>query len=662
MINSQQKILKLNYVYPVSILLISFSTYLIRILGPEPYKNLQNNLVSIEGLTVIEKRDQYIFFSWLFISFILFALTILKFQFRIKFKLSNQLVFLLFLAAISLTLLSTLWPYDLHKVLTGISLWSGVDPLALITGFILSWFLFRYISIYSLKFNNLINILLYLLLFIYILPNLIQIPKYLDDQNHFNFLVNDLIVVSLGKTVLYDYFPVYTNLLGIPLAPLLQLSPTHPIQISVYYLIFLQGLIILISFLMLRQSILKRLLPLSFIISVVPLFAAGDIGRSAISYFPIFPIRIIIPVICIFLALKLILAKDIKKFTFIFIGFCLGLNIFNNIEFGLTSSFAIVLATGLVLYKTKFFYRFLIESMLGVVSFLLLFYLVFLTLGKPLDFSKLFVFIQLTLSGFYAVPMDAMGIHIIIVSLFVTGSVVSANILINSTFTRSLILKRNYLLFIFSFWSIISLPYFIGRSFPSTIIGGFAFQSGIIFSLLIPTLFNLNRLLKFNTIHKFKLTIFGFMGLSIILSLLFAINNPKDKITKIFDYNSESSDYLKLKSDIRYYLNDSQDKSLIDLFQNKSISQILPLSGALESQLNFPSELITNHPWHLEVTPLYTSLQCEYSMKSNYKYVLTTLPLMNSLFSNKNCLGVFDFKKATMLSEIDTKFVIVPKY
>jgi hypothetical protein len=135
-----------------------------------------------------------------------------------------------------------------------------------------------------------------------------------------------------------------------------------------------------------------------------------------------------------------------------------------------------------------------------------------------------------------------------------------------------------------------------------------------------------------------------------------------EKLTEQFkEFRAESSDLYSLRLQLEFFLEDSNDKTLSDLFKSNSISQILPLSEALESQIGFPSELVTNHPWHLEVTPLYTTLQCQYSKESKLKYVLTNPRIIDSLALNPDCSSVFDFKNVKSLTEIETNLVILGK-
>ena len=651
----------LNLIYPLTLISVSISTYLIRKYGPEPFIDYSNILVNTKDLALVENRDQYILFSWLFILLIFAFLLLWKYRsFEKKFN-STIIVYLIVFVALFLTLLSDLWTEDLHEKMTGISLWSGISPMHLGIGGVFGVILLLSFSSYRPLVSRLINFLLISICILYILPNLIQFPKYLDDQNHFNFVANDLIANSIGKTVLFDYFPVYTNLLGIPLAPILNFSPSHPVQMVVYYLVLLQLIIFFISFLLIKATAPKRLIPLSFLVLILPFFATGDIGRSPTSHFTVLPLRIVIPLICVYLSLQILFSKHISRYGLFSLGVLLGINIFNNLEFGLTSSLSIFIAALILLRKTLQLKTFIVAVLGGTATTFISIYSFFELIDKPLKYEEIFLFIKLTLSGYYAIPMDAFGIHLIIVALFITGCIISANQLLRTTFNNSKILKRNYLLFVISVWSIMMLPYFVGRSFPSTIIAGFAFHYALIVTLILPTLFGVFKITRSHVSSLLVNTVFGFLGLTTILSLLFNINDPRLKFEQFKDFKAESSDLYSLRLQLEFFLEDSNDKTLSDLVKSNSISQILPLSAALESQIGFPSELVTNHPWHLEVTPLYTSLQCEYSKNSKFKYVLTHPRIVDSLALNPDCSSVFDFKNVKSLTEMETNLVILGK-
>jgi hypothetical protein len=273
----------------------------------------------------------------------------------------------------------------------------------------------------------------------------------------------------------------------------------------------------------------------------------------------------------------------------------------------------------------------------------------------------MFIFMRLTLSGYYAIAMDFMGIHLIIVSLFISGFAIGTYFLIKYRNINSIQSRRYFLLTLLSIWGLGSLPYFSGRSLPSTLIGGLAFHYSFVFALLVPLLFTSFKLLKSNLLSKLPLVVASLLSLSVVFSGLFTINDPRLKFSQFKDFKSESWDYYSQKAQVLFYLNDSKDKTVKNLLNDNSLSQILLISNAYTSQLGLPSELITNHPWHLEVTPAFSSLQCQFPGINKYKYVLTTQNVNDTLLKNDDCLTVYDFDKTIKLTEIESNLVIMVK-
>jgi hypothetical protein len=151
------------------------------------------------------------------------------------------------------------------------------------------------------------------------------------------------------------------------------------------------------------------------------------------------------------------------------------------------------------------------------------------------------------------------------------------------------------------------------------------------------------------------------LSLSIVFSGLFTVNDPRVKFGQFKDFKAESWDYYSQKAQVLFYLNDSKDQTVKNLQAEKSLSQILLISNAYTSQLGLPSELITNHPWHLEVTSAFSSLQCQFPGINKYKYVLTTQNVNDTLLKNADCLTVYDFDKTIKLTEIESNLVIMVK-
>jgi hypothetical protein len=652
----------IELVYPITLILVTLATFLIRNFGPIPYIDPNNTWVSNQNLALKETRDSYILISWWLISLI--ALFILMRAPLIKVQKNVILAGGIIIQVLGMILiyLSSTWSLDSNNDETVSILWTGIQPKFIIYSAIFLIITFYLFNNRRFKLFSFLIRLLFLSIFIFMILNIIQFPLHLDDQNHFNFVANDLLTVSADKAVLHNYFPVYSNLLSYLLNPLISYYPNFPIQITVYFLIILQVSIVLMSYKLLKSVIPKSLFLISFVFFLIPLFATTDTGKSPLSYFPIHPLRIFLPLACFF-AIFYVISKgnSPKKLSLFLVGILMGLTIINNLEFGATASLSILITLVIFYGINKKLYNVLWPILTGITLFVTLFFLLNILVKTQVNLSSMFIFVRLTLSGYYAIAMDFMGIHLIIVSLFISGFVLGTFLLIKHRGINSLQRRRYFLLTLLSTWGLGSLPYFSGRSLPSTIIGGLAFHYAFVFALLIPLLFTSFKFLKSNQLTRLPLVLSSLLSLSIVFSGLFTVNNPLVKLGQVKDYKVESWDYFSQKAQVLFYLNDSKDKTVRNLQTDKSLSQILLLSNAYSIQLGLPSELITNHPWHLEVTPAYSSLQCQFPGINKYKYVLTTQNVNDILLKNADCLTVYDFDKTIKLTEIESNLVVMVK-
>jgi hypothetical protein len=288
----------IGFVYPLTLILVTLSTFLIRTFGPIPYIYPNNTWVSNPDFALEEPRDSFILLSWWLISLIILLIFL---KVRIE-KVQKNIILVsgvtVQFIGIVLIYISSTWSLDSRNISDGLALWTGVKP-----NFILHSAIFLIITFYlflnrqKLFFELLIK-LVFLSIFVYMIINVIQFPLYLDDQNHFNFVGNDLLIGVAGKTALHNYFPVYSNLLSYLLNPVVNYFPNFPVQITVYFLIFLQILVILMSYKLLKLVIPRSLFLISFVFFLIPLFATSATGKSPLSYFPIHPLRIFLPLVC----------------------------------------------------------------------------------------------------------------------------------------------------------------------------------------------------------------------------------------------------------------------------------------------------------------------------------------------------------------------------
>ena len=221
--------------------------------------------------------------------------------------------------------------------------------------------------------------------------------------------------------------------------------------------------------------------------------------------------------------------------------------------------------------------------------------------------------------------------------------------------------KIGFSLFVIGFWSLICLPYFTGRSFPSTALGGFAIHYSLLFSLLaVLILTNLKQNLHLSKINFASSSLFQIFALSIFISLIMNLNNPINKFRDLKTYNQTSANFSQTLNNLNGLLSDPNSDLKI-LVKNNQISQALMLSAAIELKTGLKSELITNHPYHIEVSKLYSNLQCVYFDKSDQAFLLVSESTFAALKNDSSCKKSLDFENVQFLVFEESKFVIISK-
>ena len=172
----------------------------------------------------------------------------------------------------------------------------------------------------------------------------------------------------------------------------------------------------------------------------------------------------------------------------IFLGLFSGITALNNIDFGVPAAIAVFLAISISSLSSR---KFVVTSFAFAVGFIAptLMYSIFLKLnGTSLDASAFLFYAQIFgIDGFFLVPMEGFGLHVLTVSLFVSATVIGLIILLNS---RQSPLSIGYMqglaLFLAGSWSLLTLPYFSGRSLVPTLFGGYAVQTALVAVCFLP--------------------------------------------------------------------------------------------------------------------------------------------------------------------------------
>ena len=330
------------------------------------------------------------------------------------------------------------------------------------------------------------------------ISSLIQIPTYLRDSLHFGYIQEEVLSATTGRYPLVNFLPQYTSFGAYPLLIIKNIIHINPTLFVTAYLVFFQLLatLIVISIPVIANG--KRILPLALFLSTSLTFSIHYDLTGPSTYFQSFPIRIIFPSLGI---LSLFISTCFKEFfknnyfrilALISIGFISTISIFMNIEFGIPFLLSVLI---LLLVKEVYFNRvkqaliFILSVLISIIFFR---YSIYSIAGDYPNFSQGLFFIKwFGIEGYFSTPIPPLGPHIPGIALFVFSIIISLYIMKDINYSEK---NENFklcissTLFLTSLWSLLCLPYYLGRSYSSTFFGTYSFNIVLLISILLPLL------------------------------------------------------------------------------------------------------------------------------------------------------------------------------
>lgn len=320
-------------------------------------------------------------------------------------------------------------------------------------------------------------------------PLLIQFPDNLADLTHARVAFEDLFAVAAGAVPLNDFFPQYGLLLGYPVAAIISVFPASAFGIATAWMVILQAITLGVAIATVTWIGGRRVLGAAFIIVPSLVFAAGPPGLAPFSYFPVNPMRTVLPVVAIAVAAVVLGMRRPTKGAvgYPIIGAIAGIAALNNPDFGIPAVIAVVGATALVAGSGRWWRAALLAAG-GVVAPFIAWTIATWIAGSPPDWSGYLLFQRLFgTNGYLNAPMPAVGWQTGTVVLFMSAFVIGV-LLIRRTRGQagSRLARQGALLTLVGGWSLLTLPYYAGRSMSPTLIGGYALQIGWTTACLIP--------------------------------------------------------------------------------------------------------------------------------------------------------------------------------
>jgi hypothetical protein len=347
-------------------------------------------------------------------------------------------------------------------------LFIGVVCVFLITSKLLPMVTYGGLNSYSLNFVAAI------VFAIYYLPSFIQPFNGLIELHHSKYILNDLLIQASGKWPYNEVMPQYVGLLGLPLKLITFISPSFTINSALLWVNFL-----VISEVTILALITKNVLGLKswgvalmattsvVFIKVQP---NQEIWGSIAQHMNLVPARTILPLILLFTLLRLNKAeiRSASIRSAVTVGVVAGITAFNNPEFGIPATVAVIIILTALLSSHKITPRiFSITVVSTLVTFGSIFF-IYALFGDALQVSTWLAMIQVHgFDGYMNLPMPDFGLWIFFYSTLGTSAIIGTLALFGKGLLHQLKAKDSSTAIVLAFaglWGSATLFYFTGRS------------------------------------------------------------------------------------------------------------------------------------------------------------------------------------------------------
>lgn len=648
----------------ISIILVSASSYLMKIVFPAPSEITDKAIVILWWMTpffvVIWAR------KWIPLPRFLYKKRSGDCRRFTNFTDHRRTIIAIILAsAVIFLIISIFSKSDSTQRYRGITLLDMAGGFGLLAAFYLFSFQARE------RFAQIFVAVTGILILLFALPAYVQWPGTMVDSFHFPFTSEEISAVATGHFPFSNFIPQYNAFLGYPLAPFLHIWHSNPPLVILAYLIFLQFLCIAILISLPALVSGWRNLPLAGMIGVFPPILLLNDSYRPVTYFADIPMRTTMPAI-ILLATFLWLRKlnnlgRNRIYLLVGIGAINGIAIMNNLDFGFPTliavSITIILTQETIQNKV---YTFMLICF-GVCLAFALFAGIALLSGNRIQGKYFLVFQKLFgVSNFLAMPIPAFGIHVAFAALFATTSAVGIAMLLRAPKPGSFMYREGSLLCLTGIFSLFSLVYYSGRSLVPSLLSGYAFQLGMCCAALVPLLphrISAKKVKGLNAFNLVKLSnVFPVFALASVLAIPFMVGNPVKNLQAAIDGRTRLvfSDLVPYPNQRRVavsstilnsYVTEVEDivrdpyaAGITPSLVKNSIWQILRMSNTIQLQTGVRSALLVNSPEYLALeVPTFRDLECKaLAVNLDIQYLIADRVISQWLATNATCTSHFD--------------------
>lgn len=639
--------IRLPWIGALSVLLVTCLTTGLVLLGPPATVPSTSETLFDAAKALHEPTDRLVLLAWFAVAALLTTWGFLAGRTHPETgRLRQVFGVAIGVCAVALALLAITWSWDSTTMWPGISTQDLLIGTLLFTLIIVIWWAPRLIAIGA-------SITASAVVLTYVAPLWIQFPGSLRDSIHFAYVADEYAAAAAGRTPLGDYFPTYVNLLGYPIAPLLNAMPDRATLLIAIWMMLLQAVALIVLVALPTWLAGWRMIAPAIVVGVSPLFATSELWQSnAAGYSPVSPSRQILPALLLLATFAVFRRASVQRVSlplFTLLGILGGLTLLNNADFG--SAAAVISLFGMLLLPAGQRLRGFLGQILGMLVVFLTYALLGLLVGQSVNWLSWSLFARVVgLSGFNAVAMRPFGLHAAVVALFIT--LFAVGLILTLKFRsrpRSFASLQGFLLFLTAGWGLLTLPYFAGRSLTPTLTGGFAFTVGLVVASALP-LFRAQfaGLARTRARHATGPAVSASLAALVLVSTAatFAlVPNPSKTLSELAHPSNDLPELIELRG----FLNEAPANS----------AHILPMSSLLELQTGMPALNVTNHPFHLALSPAYTKLLCQSTPGRRAKRLITTPEVLAALQLTPTCSSSFDFSDIQELDAQGKLYVVV---
>ena len=474
---------------PICVAVIPVVTALIVWLGPDPSVPTGPSQLSASALqqSLHEPRDRVALVVWLLIvALITIAITsgVVRWLSSRRWIGDPRWVWAT-LPGMLLLGVGLLYPDDGFRVVP------HIGPVEVVAGAVLAVAVV-FITMRHIHARALANALMLVGMLALLVPVWVQLPGRLPDWYNARFTLTELAAPGAGATPLHDFFPAYTQLLGFPIAPLLRAFPSQAVGICLGWVLVLQAVALVVAVCVAAWAGGRRYIGPAAIVVPSLAFAAGPHQYSSFTYYAVNPLRTVLPIAAIAVACLALRNPALTTGRYwralVMVGLVSGVALLNNPDFGGPAIIAVWLVAMIAAAGRR---RTVIAAVVIPVAALAVFVLytvVTAAAGVAPHWKDWLLFPRLYgPDGFYNLAMPATGWHVAGVTLFVTAAVIGVVLVRSARATAASRRRRQGLaLALVGGWSVLTLPYYAGRSAVPTFLGGYSIQVGWTVACLLP--------------------------------------------------------------------------------------------------------------------------------------------------------------------------------